>query len=228
MDEHLDREYLSEDSAEFIAAREFCEESAPPPATQDVADPGSIANRLFELFNTECFGFLGFHPEYVFQATFEPGLGGTEIFVHRGSEHLLRSRFSLELWYDGDEREFVKKWETKGSLETIHSHYQRMFINSDAVLRDEVALENLLWEFEQTPIRCDISPAEITVRSNETREIRLTGFSGLSGPSKSFNRIVVKVDDGEILNGEPLDSNPDARVFKVGGGNVSVEYSAPS
>lgn len=227
MDEHLEGEYLSDDLPEFIAAVNICEETAPAPAAQSVADPGSIANKLFGLFKTECLGLLGFHPEYVFLATFEAGLGGTEVFVHRGSEHLLRSRLSLELWYDGDERLFVKKWETNGSLDTIGSHYRRMFKNRDAVLRDEVPLEDLLWEFEQKPVSCAIQPEEITVRSNETREITLAGFSGRSGPSKSFNRIIVKVDEGEILNGETLDSDPDARVFKIGDGNVTVNYKTP-
>ena len=94
-------------------------------------------------------------------------------------------------------------------------------------MKADKPIENLLWQFEQTPKKCQISPEEISIKKAETKEITLTDFSGQTGPSKPFNRIVVKVEVGEILNGEKLSSDPKARVFKVGNGIISVNYKAP-
>lgn len=214
----------------------------------DFTTASSIMIRIAELHTSACFHFIAKEiieayrergqregwgwiikpanykiPEYAFEVVFD-GVS-TEAVDDEGNPG---STLTIGLYYDGDEKILVKSWKTVSSTYTITSHYNRMFRNPSAVMRLEPPLQNLLREFEQTPVRCAIQPEEITVRSNETREIMLTGFSGRSGPSKSFNRIVVKVDRGEILNGDPLDWDPDARVFKVGDGEVTVSYSAPA
>lgn len=207
----------------------------------------TIATRIAELHTTTCFHLIGrdivepygVHgegegwselikppgykiPEYAFEVVFD-GVS-TEAFDREGNPG---STLNIDLFYDGDERIHVKSWRTTSTTYTITSNTNRMFENDDALMRQDAPLQNLLWEFEQTPTNCQISPEEISVRENETTEINLAGFTGKTGPSKSFNRIVVTVDKGEILNGEPLESDPDARVFKIGDGNVSVTYAAP-
>ena len=65
------------------------------------------------------------------------------------------------------------------------------------------------------------------VKVGQTTEVKVSGFLGQTGPSRDFNRIIVKADRGEIMNGVESSSDPKARVFKVGRGVVSVEYKAP-
>jgi hypothetical protein len=213
----------------------------------DFTTASSIATQIAEIHTTACFHLIGTDivgpygahgegegwselikppgykiPEYSFEVVFD---AVTEEIVDR--EGKPGSSLTIDLYYDGDERILVKSWKTTSPTYTITSHTHRMFKNSDAPMRQIAPLQNLLWEFEQTPTNCQITPEEISVRENETTEINLAGFTGKTGPSKSFNRIVVTVDKGEILNGEPLESDPDARVFKIGDGDVSVTYAAP-
>lgn len=231
----------------------------------DFTTASSIGTRIAEIHTTSCFHMIRSDiieayrargeregwgklvkpanykiPEYEFEVIFD-GVS-TEALNTEGKPG---STLTIDLIYNGDERILVKSWKTVSPSYTILSQYSRMFRNNDAEMRREPPLQNLLWDFEQTPIRCQImgggffvqpdagsevpqySPEEIEVRPNETKEITLSGFAGRTGPSKGFNRIVVKVDEGEILNGEPLESDPNARVFKVGAGNVTVSYRAP-
>ncbi len=231
----------------------------------------SIATRIAELHTTACFHFVANDvieeyrargeregwgdlikpanykiPEYAFEVVFD-GVSAEA----SDSEGKPGSTLTIDLYYDGDEKIFVKSWKTVSPTYTTLSHFTRMFRNDDAVMRQEVPLQNLLWEFEQTPLSCQIvgeggdffvqpdgssevpvfspdSPDEIKVRPNETKEIPITGFTGRSGPSKSFNRIIVKVDEGEILNGEPLESDPTARVFKGRRWECHGELQSPS
>lgn len=229
----------------FRAAHKACKHLRPE---FDFIYATSISNRIAELHTTPCFHILRSDivedyrkrgqsegwgdlikplnykiPEYAFEVVFRNSVTGEK------DEHgkLAKSTLTIALYYDGDERELVKTWRTVGSLPWINSHYQRMFKNADAQMRQEKPIQNLLWQFEQTPIECKISPKEISVKKNETREIILTDFNGQNGPSKPFNRVVVKVEEGEILNGEELSSDSKARVFKVGNGIISVNYKAP-
>jgi len=249
-DECMERELPKDDPSITITdkpdalANQRCRHLKP---RSDFTTASSIMTRIAELHTSACFHFIGKEiieayrergqregwgwiikpanykiPEYAFEVIFD-GVS-TEAIDDEGNPG---STLTIDLYYDGDEKILVKSWKTVSPTYTISSHYNRMFRNPSAVMRQEHPLQNLLREFEQTPIRCDVLPEDITVRSNETREITLTGFSGRNGPSKSFNRIVVKVDEGEILNGEPLESDPNARVFKVGAGNVTVSYRAP-
>jgi hypothetical protein len=213
----------------------------------DFTTARSIATRIAEIHTTACFHLIGRDiveqyrahgegegwselikppgykiPEYAFEVVFD---AVTEEIVD--GEGKPGSSLEIDLYYDGDERIHVNSWKTTSPTYTVTSNTNRMFKNDGALMRQVAPLQNLLWEFEQTPTKCQITPEEISVRENETTEINLTGFTGKTGPSKSFNRIVVTVDKGEILNGEPLESDPDARVFKIGDGNVSVTYAAP-
>jgi hypothetical protein len=155
-------------------------------------------------------------------------MGGKDTFMEHGQEKKVESSLSISLYYDGDEQILVKTWTAQSPINSMESLYNRMFDNPDALLKQDKPIENLLWEFEQTPLSCDVNPEKDTVSEDETIQIHLSNFQGQSGPSKSFNRILVQADHGEILNGTPSSSLKDARVFKVGSGTVSVEYKSPS
>lgn len=226
MDKNMPYHTFDDKDPAFLKALAKCAQLAPD-EPKGLMYPGGIEGNIAELYTCSCFHMRGRHPEYTFEATFEAGLGGKEKFKERGTYKKVESILIISLYYDGDERIHVKTWQTKSPLNSIYSHYRRMFLNSDAKMRLDKPLQNLLWEFEQTPIKCQILPEEISVKEKETKEISLAGFFGSTGPSKSFNRIVVKVDEGEILNGEQLFSDPKARVFKVGQGMITVVYKAP-
>ena len=57
----------------------------------------------------------------------------------------------------------------------------------------------------------------------------MSAFRDTKGnPSKSFNRIIVSIYKGEILNGENSDLGPDYKVFTIGEGSVKVKYRPPA
>lgn len=226
MDKNMPYHTFDDKDPAFLKALAKCAHLAPDDP-KGLMYPGGIEGNIAEIYTCPCFHMRGRHPEYAFEATFEAGLGGKEKFKEGGTYKKVESILTISLYYDGDERIHVKTWQTKSPLNSIYSHYTRMFLNSDAEMRLDKPIQNLLWEFEQTPIKCQILPEEISVKEKETKEISLAGFLGRAGPSKSFNRIVVKVDEGEILNGEQLSSDPKARVFKVGKGMITVVYKAP-
>jgi hypothetical protein len=248
--ECLEREKLKDDPSVTISekpdafAHQRCKDLNP---RIDFTNASAIASRIAELHTTPCFHMLSAGtveayrergeregwgdiikprkyeiPEYSFDVVFDAVT--EEIFNREGKPG---SSLKIDLYYDGDERIFVKTWRTLSSGYSFDSNDNRMFENPDALMRQDAPLHKLLWEFEQTPIRCKVIPDEISLKENETREIILSEFAGETGRSKRFNRIVVKVDEGEILNGEQLASDPKARVFKVGDGRVSIEYRAP-
>jgi len=226
MDKNMPYHTFDDKDPAFLKALAKCAHLAPD-EPKELMYPGGIEGNIAEIYTCPCFHMRGQHPEYAFEATFEAGLGGKEKFKEGSTYKKVESILTISLYYDGDERIHVKTWQTKSPLNSIYSHYTRMFLNSDAEMRLDKPIQNLLWEFEQTPIKCQILPEEISVKEKETKEISLAGFLGRAGPSKSFNRIVVKVDEGEILNGEQLSSDPKARVFKVGKGMITVVYKAP-
>lgn len=226
MDQNMAYEALDENDPGFKEALAKCTQFAPINPLE-IMTPGSIIGRITNLFAGPCFSLGGLHPEYAFEVSFSSGLGGEETFIENEKSKKLKSILTISLYYDGDQRIHVKTWETKSSSDSTFSNFHRMFENNDALMKEDLPIQNLLWQFEQTPTRCQISPEEISVKNDETKEITLTDFSGQNGPSKPFNRIVVKVDEGEILNGEKLSSDPKARVFKVDNGIISVAYKAP-
>ena len=226
MDQNMSYETFDENDPGLIKALAKCAHLSPE-SPGDILYPGSVRAGIVELYTCPCFRLGGLHPEYAFEASFDSGLGGKDTFMESGKAKEVHSILTISLFYDGDQRMHVKTWQTKTPTNTMPGHYNRMFGNDDAEMKKDIPIQNLLWQFEQTPTGCQVLPEEISVKQEETKEIILTDFLGQSGPSKPFNRVVVKVDEGEILNGEQLSSDPKARVFKVGNGIISVTYKAP-
>jgi hypothetical protein len=185
------------------------------------AKAGEFKNQLFELYASPCFYLSGADivekyrergekegwgeiikprndsvTEYLFESSLETRLGGKDTFMEHGKEKKVESSLTISLFYDGDEQILVKTWTAYSPINSVSSLYNRMFENPDAIMRQDKPIENLLWEFEQTPLSCGIKPEKDTVSNNEKMNINLTGFRGRSGPSKKFNRVVVKVDHG--------------------------------
>jgi hypothetical protein len=87
-------------------------------------------------------------------------------------------------------------------------------------------LDELLHDYERLPENVDISPDQDPIGTNEEMTIRLTHFKDSQGrqPHDWWN-IFVRVDKGEILNGEDQGSY---KRFKLETGTVDVKYRSPA
>jgi len=123
----------------------------------------------------------------------------------------------------------IQTWVTEREhKDPIPAHYSMMFTNPDAKTRKDRPINELLWDFEKTPVSCQIKPEKDVVEPDEQISIELTGFKDRKGRnSREFNRIVVQALEGEILNGEKSTFDPELRVFTVSNRSVTVLYKAP-
>ena len=212
----------------YKEAIENCEHFEPE--SWEYMYPTSVLQKLTDAFTTGYFHMVskdhkGKRTEYMFKGSYEADIDGKS-----GNTEQIKSRFILELYYNGGKtQELIKKWITERNINSIPAHNEKMFYNSDAKTRGDTPInEKLLWEFEKTPIKCKIEPEKEHLDATEKMKIELKDFKDHKGrSSREFNRIVVQVKEGKILNGEKSKFNPDYRVFTVSDGTVTVLYKAP-
>jgi hypothetical protein len=88
-----------------------------------------------------------------------------------------------------------------------------------------VPIDEILCNYERLPESAKAEPEKEKVGVGEEITIALTDiFDCNSRQPQSWWRVFVKVDKGEIKNGEKVD---DYSVFRVKGGTIDVEYKAP-
>jgi hypothetical protein len=172
-------------------------------------------------------------PDYIFKALFESGLSGltkpkkTILSDDTTDYWNVTSRFTMELYYNGETEEFIDKWVTLGTLNGVEFHYNAMWKNHDAEMKKKNPLD-VMYKFEQTPTECSVTPENETIAINDSMEIRLSDFIGLyEGKPKSFNRIIVQALNGKITNGAECNLGPDYKVFTLKDESVIVRYQAP-
>lgn len=86
-------------------------------------------------------------------------------------------------------------------------------------------LDDLIYDYERTPEDCEIAPEKDPVKLGETITINLQNIvDGKGRTPQPWQRLLVKVEKGEILNG--VDQG-EYHVFEAGSGSVEVEYKAP-
>ncbi len=87
-------------------------------------------------------------------------------------------------------------------------------------------INQILYDYERLPEISEIVPEEEEVKTGHQIAIELAGIvDGKGRPSKPWQRVLVTVEQGEILNGVKQPSGH--HVFEVGGGSVTVQYKAP-
>ncbi len=204
----------------------------------------SLRSRLAEVLTSPCFHLIRtdveppdawperqrwmskYHPpEYVFTAKYEEGLNLTD---QAGAA--IMSRLTIGLLYDGEPRELVGAWTVTSPVDSYTSCTNRMFKNEDAVMKSVRPIEALLGDFERRPTQCrlELLHQATGLGAGQEWELEIGGFKDVqSRDSKAFNRIVVRAEQGEILNGAPCDDDPRARVFQVGDAQLQVKYKAP-
>ena len=173
-------------------------------------------------------------PEYIFKALFESGLEG----VKKPSPRILttdtvdfveaKSRFTMELYYNGETEEFVDKWVTLGTMNRVSPHYQAMCRNNKAEMKKKNPVD-VMYEFEQIPTDCSVNPDRDIIAINDSMEIEISDFEGYyGGKPKPFNRIIVHALYGRITNGTECDIGPDYKVFTLENESVTVNYRSPT
>jgi hypothetical protein len=173
-------------------------------------------------------------PEYFFEATYncarDPVIReGENQYGELIEDELYPSTLNVRMYFDGDQKELVKEWTTSGTMHVWSGLTNRMFKNDDAVMRQEIPITDLLEEFEKKPVFCRIDPEDTQLDKGEETEISLSDFrDARMMASREFNRILVHVSEGEILNGEKSELGDDYRVFRLDELPVMVKYKAPS
>lgn len=220
---------FSDEDPKIADASEKC--SGFKPDYQEYCFPEIFAVYLAERLTKPCFHMLAMHyykpsvhkePEYIFKGSYEPDIeGGRIVEAVTDVFKPIIARMSCELYYNGTTPELVQEWHSEHTLNSPKGLFNRLNIPKP--------ISPLLDEFEKRPVRCDVKiPAVEEICENGTAEIELSAFTDAKGnPSKSFNRIIVSIYKGEILNGENSDFGPDWKVFTVGEGTVKVKYRPP-
>lgn len=205
------------------------------PGSTEYMYPISVETSLAQYLTTEYFHMLASFsqktPDYVFKGSYEADINdGSTIGKGALKGKPCHSRFTLELYYNGQPQELIKRWVTERSHKyAIPAHYQFMFKNRSAETKpDRPIHEKLLWDFEKIPVSCSIDPEKNTVVIGEEIEMKIKDFKDYKGrKSREFNRILVQSLEGEILNGEPSKYHPDCKVFDLSQGTIKVKYKAP-
>jgi len=225
------REFKEEDSLnpELNDAIEKCKALDPP--DKWYCYPSIMSAYMGERFTNPCFHFLSpiFYapgtdkpPEYIFKGSYEANIeGGGLIEYSDGSKKPVTAKMELRLYYNGNSPELIQEWSSENS-----NNYPRALFNK---LKTPKSLNPIFEEFEKRPVSIDVEvPTQEELCEKGKGIIVLSGFKDAGGnASREFNRIVVSIYRGKILNGADSDYGPDYKVFNVGEGEVRVEYQPP-
>lgn len=224
--------YVSFDANDplVVSAAEKCEQFTP--TDHAYCFPAIVAAFLGEHLTNPCFHMLSLgyfnpdmhrKPEYLFQGSYEGNLEGGEI-VETVTDVFkpIVARMNMKLFYNGTTPELVHEWNSQGTLNSPLGLLHKLNLPKN--------ISPILEEFEKRPVKCEVQiPAPEEICRNGTGEIILTHFTDLQGlPSKPFNRIIVSIYKGEILNGEISDFGPDWRIFTLEQGEIRVKYRPPA
>lgn len=167
-------------------------------------------------------------PEYVFEAKYEENLN-----QRNADGSLVMNRLTINLFYDGTPREQVASWSVTSGINSFTACTNRMFHNDDAVMKKVRPVENLLADFEQRPVTCQIDTGNReALMPGEEIEITIKDFIDEKGrPSKYFNRVIVEVEQGDIIEGGieiPSEQGGKRVVFRLDEVPIKFRYKAPT
>lgn len=226
-----DREFREEDSLnpELTDAIDKCKTLDPP--EKWYCYPTMMSVYMGERFTNPCFHFLSpiFYapetdkpPEYIFKGSYEANLkGGRIIEYEEDYKKPVIAKMELRLYYNGNTPELIQEWSSENTINDPRPLFNK--------LKTPKSLNPIFEEFEKKPVSIDVEvPEQEEICEQGKGIIILSGFKDVGGrPSREFNRIVVSIYRGKILNGADSDYGPDYKVFNVGEGEVRVEYQPP-
>jgi hypothetical protein len=232
MKRHLgDATYLGIDTLDpkYTNAVESCSELDPP--DKWYCYPEIVSVYMGERFTSPCFHLLSpiFYapgtdkpPEYIFKGSYEANIeGGRIIEYDEDYKKPVIAKMELRLYYNGNSPELVTEWSSENTINDPRALFNKM--------KTPKSLNPIFEEFEIKPVSIDVEvPSQEEICEKGNAEIVLSGFKDAAGnPSREFNRIVVSIFRGKILNGADSDFGPDYKVFTVGNGEVRVKYQPP-
>ncbi len=226
-----DATYLGKDTLDpdYNKAVESCSELDPP--DKWYCYPAIISTYIGMRFTNPCFHLLSpiFYapetdkpPEYFFKGSYEANIeGGRIIEYDEDYKKPVIAKMKLGLYYNGNSPELVTEWSSENTINEPRALFNK--------LKTPKSLNPVFEEFEKKPVSIDVkTPTQEELCNKGKAEIVLSGFKDAAGnPSREFNRIVVSIFSGKILNGANSDFGPDYKVFTIGNGEVRVEYQPP-
>jgi len=167
-------------------------------------------------------------PDYIFEAEYDcVEVPNVDIAT---KEESYPASLNMRLYYNGERKELVKKWTTERESHEMEYLITWLIKHENAAMKQDAPLINLVDKFEKMPVSCSIESEKDTCSYNTKMDINITDFKDAYGKrSREFCRIAVYVKEGRILNGttpKGLQKGKTA-VFRVGDGNIRVEYEAP-
>lgn len=88
-------------------------------------------------------------------------------------------------------------------------------------------VDDLIYDYEHIPWSCEVDPEEDEISVGDKMSITIKDIKDSKGREpKPWQRIVVKLEKGEITNGTKL-GDEGFYAFLAGGGKVEVKYKAP-
>ena len=223
------------------------------PSSRQKAVCASMKSYMTQLFLPDCFGVLGGEeveglreqaeelgwpeadipkdykqPEYSFDVDFVSGL---ENQARERDNRPIVSRLKVSMYFEGDERELVHEWEAEGTLDEVSgessgfSVVQRRF---GKAYKEGPKITEIIDEFEKRPDDCQMKLEEEMVKLRQVIEIELSDFKDVMGEtSREFNRVMLQVLHGKILNGMPSKYSDGLRIFPIGEEPIKIKYEAP-
>ncbi len=238
---------FSPDNPRLKKALEYCKHLEPEIWSQSrwhYMRPESLVSKLImgletEYFNMAGMGYvfgipiLGDH-EYSFNGSFEAMIKDGSIIDDDSSVSgkPVKSRFILELYYNGESKELVEKWVSERSTNTVDTQFRKMILEADAKMsKDKPIHDKLLWEFEKTPVKCEVKPEKKELIPSEVTTLKISSFKDRKDrTSREFNRIVVHVPkrEGVVIDSDSVTLENRYWAYIIGDETVNVSYSAPA
>jgi len=167
-------------------------------------------------------------PDYIFEAEYDcVEVPNVDIVT---KEEKYPATLNMRLYYNGESKELVKEWTAEHESHEMEYLITWLIKNKNAVMKQDAPLINLIDRFEKMPVSCSFDPEKDTCSYNTRMNIDIKDFRDAYGKkSREFCRVAVYVKDGRILNGTTPSGLQEGKVavFRVGDGNIRVEYEAP-
>lgn len=89
-------------------------------------------------------------------------------------------------------------------------------------------VDDLIWDYERIPWNSDVEPEKEEIGCGEQMSIKLENIRDDKGRApQPWQRIVVKVEKGELLNGTKCSLEEKLYAFEAEGGTLDLTYRAP-
>ncbi len=134
-------------------------------------------------------------------------------------------KFSVKLfnpqWNEVVKEASSQEWEGQGeNITALEAMFDGHFVN----------LKEIIWDYEQVPVKTELIPEKESVESGEKMDVRLKLFDDKDQPPKHWQRIMVEVRHGKLENGVKCkyEDSKNHYAFFCDNGNIDLKYVAPN